>query len=305
MTIPSEVAARPLAPVPPAAEGRHNNVTTIESPATVTERIIAAADALRAHDPRALPVACWDLDGTLLEGDCVDGYCRPDGAGYMGLVERAIRGGLCPAYAEADGATRCDREFRDILRREGRATAYAFQSQIFAGAAEPPLQSLATDAFAIEMADWLFVEARACWHQLEAHGIECWIVSASPEFFVQAAAAWLGVPSSRGLGMRLERGADGRLGERLDGPVMFGEGKTVRLHSMLSGHLASDPSRVRYPIAAFGNDLESDGPMLAEVSQTRLPAGRPLAVYVNVAPADPSPDSVCVRFSPRPPSASG
>jgi HAD superfamily phosphoserine phosphatase-like hydrolase len=250
--------------------------------------------------PEAVPVAFWDFDGTLLEGDCVDGYWRGDGAGYGGLVERAILGGLCPAYAGAEGVVRCERDFRALLRAQGKAAAYAFQSQIFAGVPEAPLLAAARTVFDAELSGWLFAEALAWWRALERAGVRCWVLSASPEFFVKAAAAHLGVPEARCTGMRLQREPDGRLRAELAGPPTVGEGKTRRMHQLLAEMAAAEPGRAFLPVAAFGNDVVSDGPMIEAVRRAVLPAGEAVGVYVNLP--EPLPDGAgCeqARFRPR------
>lgn len=266
----------------------------------VVARILETAALLRRAEPAAVPVAFWDFDGTLLEGDCVDGFRRSDGAGYAGLVERAILGGLCPAYAEADGVARCERDFRELMSRDGRAAAYAFQSLIFAGAAEERLRSHARAAFATDVGDWIFAEALAWWRQLEAAGVRCWVLSASPDFFVKGAAAALGVPESRCTGMRLHTDEGGILRGDLMGPVMVGQGKTQRLHDLLADMATAEPGRSFFPVAAFGNDPVSDGPMIEAVRQTPLPAGQAHGIYVNLAGPAIDANAATVRFRPRP-----
>ena len=268
--------------------------------ARVVATVVTAAERLRRVTPEAVPVAFWDFDGTLLEGDCVDGHWRGDGAGYAGLLERAIRGGLCPAFAGADGVARCEREYRARLASEGKAAAYAFQSQIFAGMPEAPLVAAARAAFEKELAGWLFAEALAWWRALEGAGVRCWVLSASPEFFVRAAAGVLGVPEVRCTGMRLQRDPDGRLRRELAGPATVGEGKVRRMRELLGEMQAAEPGRAFLPVAAFGNDPQSDGPMIEAVGRGELPAGEAVGVYVNLP--EPLPAGVAgvpVRFRPR------
>jgi phosphoserine phosphatase len=268
-------------------EGRAGcEVASLTSMDAVVGRVLATADDLRREVPAAVPVAFWDFDGTLLEGDCVDGYRRGDGAGYAGLMERMILAGLCPAYAGAAGVARCEREVVERKQRDGRGLAYAFQTQIFGGVAEAEIRALARLAFEREIGDWLFAEALAGWRRLEAAGVRCWVISASADFFVKEAAARLGVGEERCVGMRVRRAADGRLSDALEGPLLFGAGKAERMRELLAGMAAAEPERVFLPVAGFGNDPESDGPMLEAVCQTVLPAGRSVGVLVNVpAPA--------------------
>lgn len=266
----------------------------------VAEAIVMAALQMRRVRPEVVPVAFWDFDGTLLEGDCVDGFVRGDGAGYAGLVERAILAGLCPAYAGAEGVRRCERDFRALIGTEGKAVAYAFQSQIFAGVPEPQLVAAARAVFDTELAGWLFAEAMACWRALERAGVRCWVLSASPEFFVRAAATHLGVPEERCTGMRLQREPDGRLRGELAGPPTVGDGKVRRMRQLLGEMTDAEPGRAFLPVAAFGNDLVSDGPMIEAVRRADLPAGEAVGVYVNLPePLPERAECVQVRFRPR------
>lgn len=256
---------------------------------SVVARILESAAALQRADPRAVPLACWDFDGTLLEGDCIDGYRRSDGTGYTGLVERAILAGLCPGYEGAEGAARCEHEFLELLRTRGKPAAYTFQTLLFAGMPAAPLRHLAQQAFDLELGGWLYAEARAAWHRLEAAGVQCWVLSASPDFFVKAAACHLGVPDARCLGMRPRLQPDGTIDTSLEGPVMVGEGKTARLRSLITELAAEQPEHSFHPVAAFGNDPISDGPMIDAVRESTLPGGRPVGVLVNSR--TPAPDA--------------
>jgi len=290
-------ASDPNASVPPAAIN-----TEAGALAHVVHRILESTAALRRDNPSAVPLAFWDFDGTLLEGDCIDGYHRNDGTGYTGLVERAILAGLCPAFAGADGAARCEHEFLELLHTQGKPAAYAFQTRIFAGMPAAPLRWLAQQAFDSELGGWLFAEARAAWHLLESSGVRCWVLSASPDFFVKAAASHLGVPDSRCLGMRPHLRPDGIFDAALDGPIMVGDGKTARLRSLLAELAAAQPEHAFHPVAAFGNDRISDGPMIDAVRLSSLPAGHPVGVLVNAkAPAQNGGDTgpLTIPLAPR------
>jgi phosphoserine phosphatase len=270
-------------------------------PSSVFDRIIGLADLVRQADDSVVPVAFWDLDGTLLEGDCVDGYRRRDGAGYAGMVERAIDGGLCPAFAASGGMRAYLAEYRRRRRRDGRAAAYTFQSLIFAGAAMGPLKELARRVFSEELAPWFFADALDGWKRLEGAGVRCWVVSASPDFFVRGAASVLGVPEDRCVGMRLRRAPDdSSLLPELDGPALFGQGKAHCVRRLLDDMAAAQPGRRFLPVAAFGNDPESDGPMLEEVRQRSAPSGASVGALINVPRPAPAPGITHLRFSRRP-----
>jgi phosphoserine phosphatase len=62
-----------------------------------------------------------------------------------------------------------------------------------------------------------------------SRGLPLYLVSASPEAVVQAAARRLGIEPRRVLGMRPAVGPDGRLSAALDAPATYAEGKLARL----------------------------------------------------------------------------
>ncbi|MDB6071271.1 MAG: hypothetical protein JWL81_2442, partial [Verrucomicrobiales bacterium] len=117
------------------------------------------------------------------------------------------------------------------------------------------------------------------WRQLEAGGVICQVISASPDFFIKGAATVLGVPEDRLHGLRLGKNTEGILLADTLEPVTIGPGKARLLHDLLAAH---GPGAAR-AIAGFGNDFITDGPMLEAVAASILPAGRPYAALVNQA----------------------
>lgn len=248
---------------------------------SVTADILAGAEALRAVHPEAQPVAFWDFDGTLFEGDCSEGFPTASQDYIPGLVEKAIAAGWSQSYPAAGGYGPCWRDYQAMMGREGTAAAYPWLVRIFAGAPEAALTALAAEEFNTRLRPWFFPEAMEIWHSLEAGGVHCRVISASADFFIKGAAAVLRVPPERLHGLRLATGPDGILTARPVEPLTIGPGKAAMVRTLLA--TASAPG-VPFPIAAFGNDFFTDGPMLEAVSCATLPAGSPVAALVNAQP---------------------
>ncbi len=238
--------------------------------------ILTCAAALRAACPGAEPVAFWDFDGTLFEGDCSEGFVSEKGEAIAGLVETAVLAGWSRAYPAAGGFAPCWEDYRATMQRDSVAAAYLQLVKVFSGAPEGALRDLAGREFSTRLRPWFFAEALDLWAQLEAGGVRCMVISASADFFVKGAAEVLGVPPDRLHGLRLATGADGFLTDEPLEPVTIRTGKARLVSQLLTG--------TRHAIAAFGNDLVNDGPMLEAVASVRLPGGTPGAFLVNDLP---------------------
>lgn len=247
------------------------------------EEILANAAALLALHPEAEPVAFWDFDGTLFEGDCSEGFLSADGRRIAGLVECAVAAGWSRAYPAAGGFARCWDDYQTTMKEAGVAAAYIQFVRVFAGAPESALRELAAREFKTRLRSWFFAGALDLWAQLEAGGVRCMVISASADFFIKGAAGVLGVPPDRLHGLRLATGADGLLTDDPVAPLTIGDGKAALLRDLLSE--PGTPLRGnRYAVAAFGNDFFTDGPMLEAVAVSILPVGAPFAGLVNTQP---------------------
>lgn len=266
---------------------------------TTGDEILACAAALRAVRPGAEPMAFWDFDGTLFEGDCSEGFPGGDGTLVPGLAETAVEAGFSRQYPAKGGFRKFWQDYQNLLRQEGHAAAYIHLAMAFSGAPVGALQAMAKREFQGRLRPWFFPEALHLWRRLEAGGVRCVVISASPDFFVKGAASVLGVPPGRLYGLRCTPGPDGLLTDHLEEPLSIGHGKADLLGKILTE--APDQSTgSRFAVAAFGNDFFNDGPMLEAVAHTLLPAGKPVAVLVNAS--TPGADSHAMRgltFSPR------
>jgi phosphoserine phosphatase len=253
--------------------------------------LLAELRALRAEllaiRPEARFFAFWDLDGTLLHGDCSEGLVERGRETYPGLVRLAIERGHSADYAEEDGGyAACRDDYAELEVRVGGWLAYPFLVQILAGAEEQALTELAARHFETKLRKFYFAASREIFDGLAADGVEQHILSASAEVFVRGAAESLGLPPDRLHGIRVRTEA-GRLTRELLHPVTYAEGKTAKLREVVRAAEAATPGRPVFVLAAFGNSFDTDGAFLAHVVEQPLPAGRPLAVMINAgfAPA--------------------
>ena len=242
---------------------------------------------LRAQFPAARFLAFWDFDGTLLRGDCTEGYAERGREVYPGLARLAIARGLSADYPDEGGYAAWKDDYAELKRRVGPWLAYPWIAQVWAGAEEAALQELARQHFSVTLSRHYFAASRLWFDGLAADGVEQHVISASPEVFVRGAAASLGIAPERIHGIRV-RATDGRLTREVGYPVPFGEGKLARLHEIVRASQAESPLQPVFVIAAFGNDFVTDGPFAAFVARQVLPAGKPLAVMINagLAPAE-------------------
>jgi HAD superfamily phosphoserine phosphatase-like hydrolase len=260
---------------------------SVPSPAVLAAEILATAEALRAAQSNAVATAFWDFDGTLIEGDCCEGFARHDGHSYPGLADLAVERGFSTRFRGPTGRADMIEAVRLALRTDGHIIGNGFVAQAFAGARLSEMLALAREHFEQVMGPWIFADALAIWRALEAGGIQCHVISASPDFFVKGAASVLGVPEDRLHGSRLAIHADGTLSGDTVPPITYGEGKAARMCDILRELAAAHPHRTFWPVAAFGNCLRTDGPLLDAVASTVLPAGNPLSVLINEPlPAD-------------------
>jgi phosphoserine phosphatase len=215
----------------------------------------------RAHAEAGCPaerlVLATDADGTLWSGDVGEDLFT------AALAERALRDaakGALAAEAEANDvdATGDANAIAGALYaafEDGRYPldrAFSMMAWAFAGFSTAELRR-----FVDRVLDAARIDARLrpelavalAWAR-EA-SIEAWVVSASPQAIVEAAAARAGIASDHVLGMRpAEHG--GVVAPRLAGPVVYGEGKLEALFAACPGATI---------LAAFG-DSAYDAPML-------------------------------------------
>jgi phosphoserine phosphatase len=230
--------------------------------------------------PGARLLAFWDLDGTLLAGDCSEGYTVDGRPVYPGLVQLGIEQGHSLDYQGVRGFERCMADYAWLKERVGPWMAFPFLGQVFAGADEQALSRLAASHFADTLARFYLPASRRIFDGLAAAGIEQHILSASAEIFVRGAAGSLGLPIEQLHGIRLHA-PGGRLTRELVYPVTYAEGKLARLHQIIHRARAEDLSRSVLAVGAFGDNFANDGAFMAHVARQAWAAGAPIAVMIN------------------------
>lgn len=243
----------------------------------IVARVLANVEKIKAECPQAVPMAFWDMDGTIIKGDISEGL--EDGRRtklYKGLIERTIEAGLNSVYPADGGWERYWQRDYPRLKEIGRWLAWPLNAQMYYG------QSVAElDAFCEAECDrvyrkWYFESSMKMWRALEKAGVENYVVSGSPEIFVRNAAKSLGVPAWRCRGQRVETSGD-RMTARAVYPVPNGEGKVEIVRELMQARGCAAA------VAAFGNSYSTDGAFLRFVAtQPSLPGGaRGTAVMIN------------------------
>jgi len=226
---------------------------------------------------RAVFSAFWDFDGTIIRGDCTEGLTENGRQVYAGLAETAIRAGFSTEFP-GDGYPAYEKKYHDIMRRDGKAAAYSFVPSAFAGADRDELVRLSEKYFESDLKKYYFSASVRIIRRLVENGIAVRVISASPEFFVSASDATLGLDRSFINGMRPVM-ANGRIARGVERPVPYAGGKTDIIKKI---DVSVRASGVRHFIlAGFGNSYESDGPFLSWIASQKLPAGAPAAVMIN------------------------
>jgi HAD superfamily phosphoserine phosphatase-like hydrolase len=196
-------------------------------------------------DAALVPGAAWvtDADGTLWNDDIGEAFLRTIAA-EGALVSAEARG--VDVWATYEAKCRVD-------KREG----YGWAVQVMAGLEESALRQRC-EAFARAFVPSRAFEAmRALVAECEARGVTPWIVSASHQWVVRAAAPLVGIDPRRAFGLTVEV-EGGVLTGRLAKPFTFREGKAAAVQALI----AERPALV-------SGDSTGDAEML-EIAGTRL-----------------------------------
>lgn len=257
----------------------------------IVRRVLAEVAKVRARDPLAVPMAFWDLDGTIIRGDSGFGLVEDGRVLYRGLIEGLILDGVNAIYGGEADYRRWQRDYQYMMSI-GPWLSQSFNAQMYAGVEEARLDAACRAVIERQrLPDWYFSSSMAIWKALAGAGVENCVVSANAEALIRNLAPTLGIPRERIRGVRVVS-EGGRWTTKIRHPVPHGEGKTEAMLAMVQAR----PHGVA--VAAFGNSYETDGLFLRHVAtQTALPGGaRGTAVMINGGPARPgfSEHFVCV-----------
>lgn len=249
----------------------------VQQLAAIKQSILSTSPAPR--DPVFLTF--WDFDGTILAGDCSEGWISNGVPVYKGLAERSILAGYSRIYKGPEGWRQFWEDYQRFDERPGHWLAYPYIPQMLRGAARKDIDDVARAAFDRQLRYFFFSASMEILRGLSTHGIEAHVISASAECFVRGAASSCGVPADRMHGIRLvER--EGKLTEELIYPVTWADGKVRRIEILVEEMKKQAPEREIFVIGAFGNSYSTDGPFLSWTANRPLPAGqKSVAVMIN------------------------
>lgn len=236
---------------------------------------------LAQHQSNAKPifVSFWDFDGTILKGDCSEGYQENTTHIYKGLVQLAIEHNLSKFYKPTE-YSKFNNYYQHLDTTQGHLAAYTYLTKIFAGQSEQSMIALSTQYFNTTLQHYYFVSSIAIMAKLKENNIGIYIISASPQFFVKGAAPSLNLHPDNIHGIQLKTKA-GMLTSTVVHPIPYAQGKTAKLKEIISMLKKSNNTPHVYALAAFGNSYHTDGHFLQYVATQTLPAGKPIAVMIN------------------------
>ena len=243
----------------------------------IVARILDNVAKVKAADPKAVPMAFWDFDGTIIKGDITGGWDDDWNMLYKGLVHRTIEAGLNSVYSGEEGLKQFfEVDYPRLRRGIGKWLAWPFLAQMYFGQSEAELDAFCRAECEKVYRKWFFSSSVKMLQALEKAGVENYIISASPELFVRSARDSLGLPAERFRGIRVHV-ACGRITTQIVYPLPDGEGKVENLRDIVLAR----PHGVA--VAAFGNSYSTDGAFLRYVAkQPSLPGGAVgTAVMIN------------------------
>ena len=248
----------------------------------IVARVLENVAKIKAANPDAVPMAFWDFDGTIIKGDISEGLEEGGEVRFRGLVERTIAEGLCPVYGKDGGWDRYVNRDYPRMKEIGLWLAWPYNAQMYCGQRASVLDAFCVAECSRVYRKWYFESSVRMLDALERSGVENYIVSASPELFVRAAAATLKLPLCRFRGIKVEIEGD-TVTSRVVHPLPMGEGKVENVR----GIVLARPHGVA--VAAFGNSYSTDGAFLRYVAtQPSLPGGaKGTAVMLNGGDAVP------------------
>ena len=234
-------------------------------------------------DADPLFVTFWDFDGTIIKGDISEGLYDRDQTVFKGMVQIGCEAGHARDFQGTSGFARFWEEYERLEREYDRYTAYTFLPKIFVGAPEAALRALARDQFDSVFYRYFYRASVETIRALQAADVMVTIISASPEVFVDGAAARFGIDPELVTGIEVAIDA-GRMTDRLVEPVNFAAGKARRVRLYIEEIGRRNPGRTVVPLAGFGDSQWTDGAFLLDLTRRELPglAGwRPAAWIVN------------------------
>ena len=245
-----------------------------------TKQAIETAMVSAGTTTKPIFLSIWDFDGTILHGDCSEGLKENEKVLYKGLAQIAIETGLSSIYTADSGFTKFWHDYRFMEENISRWLAYPFIPQMLRGADASAVRAVSRNHFREQLQPYYFTSSVAMIAELERHGIETHIISASSDLFVDESAPTLNLPVSRFNGIELQV-EQGKVTEKIVYPVTWADGKTEKLKLIVDDLQRTNPNRPVIVLAGFGNSWSTDGSFLHYIANQNLPAGKPLSVMIN------------------------
>lgn len=219
----------------------------------------------------------WDFDGTILHGDCSEGLYEEKNQIYKGFAQLAIEAGHCKIYNQGDYLD-FEKDYRSFEEEIGEWFAYPFLVQMLHGAKEEDLKILTKEHFKNTLQAYYFDASIKIIHALEKNAIQTYIVSASADIFVDAAASTLGLPQERFHGIKV-RTKEGKLTYEIEYPITWAEGKTEKIKELVLELEKRYPNKRIVILAAFGNSYNTDGDFMRYIKE--ITPQKSIAVMIN------------------------
>ena len=223
----------------------------------------------------------WNFDYTILDGDTVEGRVDRDGKRiFKGMAQIMIEAGLAAKYPAKGGFAQFWKDYQ-AMEAVDEPKAYSYAAQIVAGAKPQEVLKIATQYFDQTLKAFFFEASLDLIHGLQQEGIHTWILTASPQIFVQGASSFLNIPLEQVDGMETVV-KNGFLTDQMVMPLTTREGKIQKIKEIVQ-QLTNKKKKV-YVLAGFGNNNANDMPFLNWIANQKLLKGKPLAVIGYKAP---------------------
>ena len=186
-------------------------------------------------------VAVFDADRTLWKDDVGEAFLK-----WLIKHEKLVNlpEGLDP-YAHYEA-----------LCAQDKMVGYPYAAQLMAGLSEAEVRRLSATFFAEHFRQNVYPAQQVLIQKLQEAGVDVWIVSASNQWLIEAAANYLGVPASRVVGIRLEV-KDARLTEQIIQPITFRAGKVAAIKKYIGQQpvLVAGDSMTDYEMLQYASGL--------------------------------------------------
>jgi len=231
------------------------------------------------ENQNTLFLAFWDFDGTILKGDCSEGFVEDGKQIFMGLVELGIRNGFCSEFRGEEGVNAFWKKYREMEEVDKRE-AYIFLPRIFHGTKESQILDLAKKHFRKTLQRYYFPSSISIFEKLREAGIESHIVSASANFFVKGIEGTMSIHPDLIYGIETEI-VDGFITQKEVLPVTYAEGKKDKIEKVVEAILKEKKAEQVFILAGFGNSFHTDGPFLKYIVEQNFEKGKPISVMIN------------------------